>query len=265
MNQLFQELINRKEYLQKIINQTEKDIKTFPEGMLRVSKIQGIPRYYHVKNSGDEKEKYISKKNVELAKKLAQKEYEKKLCRQAKEELDDINLFLAKHKEDKLEKIYSELNQYRKDLVQPKILTDEMYVNLWMSEEYETNPYFLEEKVYETKKNELVRTKSEMMLADMYYELGIPYRYEAELRLKNGKKKYPDFTLLDVKNRKVIYHEHLGLLDKEEYRQSNFNKIDDYRRSGIYMGKNLILTYEVEGCYLNMREIRQMMSELFSV
>ena len=54
-------------------------------------------------------------------------------------------------------------------------------------------------EVYETKKNELVRTKSEMMLADMYYELGIPYRYEAQLLLKNGKKKYPDFTLLKTK------------------------------------------------------------------
>ena len=36
----------------------------------------------------------------------------------------------------------------------------------------------------------------------MYYELGIPYRYEAELRLRNGKRKYPDFTLLNTKKEK---------------------------------------------------------------
>ena len=63
-------------------------------------------------------------------------------------------------------------------------------------ENYNTNPYYPEQKVYPTKKDEMVRSKSEVMLADMYCEMGIPYRYEAELVLKNGKKRYPDFTLL---------------------------------------------------------------------
>lgn len=68
------------------------------------------------------------------------------------------------------------------------IITDEMYAEQWENEQYEVNPYYQEEKVYPTKKDEFVRSKSEVLLADMYYELGIPYRYEAELRLKNGKK-----------------------------------------------------------------------------
>lgn len=71
----------------------------------------------------------------------------------------------------------------------PLVLTDGMYAEQWIRESYETNPYHPEEKVYPTKKDELVRSKSEVLLADMYYEMGIPYRYEAELRLKNGKGK----------------------------------------------------------------------------
>ena len=99
----------------------------------------------------------------------------------------------------------------------------------------------------------------------MYYELGIPYRYEAELRLKNEKRKYPDFTLLNIKTRKVIYHEHLGLMDNEEYRKMNYAKLDEYQKSGIYMGKNLIITYEGEGCYLNIKDIKRMVQNVMDI
>ncbi|MBP3603897.1 MAG: hypothetical protein J6J79_07100 [Lachnospiraceae bacterium] len=100
-------------------------------------------------------------------------------------------------------------------------------------------------------------------IEDIGKYLGIPYRYEAQLKLKNGKRKYPDFTLLKVKTREVIYHEHFGLLDNEEYRQASLNKLDEYSKNGIYLGKNLIITYEAEGHYLNIKEIKKMMKEIF--
>ncbi|MBR5597316.1 MAG: hypothetical protein IKW30_07910 [Lachnospiraceae bacterium] len=151
----------------------------------------------------------------------------------------------------------------RQELVTPLVLTDEMFVRQWEQEVFVSNPYHLEEKVYLTPKEELVRSKSELMIANIYYELNIPYRYEAELCLKNGKVKFPDFTLLNVNKREVIYHEHFGLLDDETYRKANFNKLDEYRKNGIYIGKNLILTYEAEGSYLNICELKQMCREIF--
>ena len=101
------------------------------------------------------------------------------------------------------------------------------------------------------------------MIADMYYELNIPYRYEAELHLLNGKIKYPDFTLLNVNRREVIYHEHLGLLDDADYRKANLIKLNEYQKNGIYLGKNLIITYEAEGVYLNILELKNMCRKLF--
>lgn len=130
-------------------------------------------------------------------------------------------------------------------------------------ENYPTNPYYPEQRVYPTKKDELVRSKSEVLIADMYYEMGIPYRYEAELDLNNGKKKYPDFTLLKTSTRETLYHEHLGLMDDEEYREANLAKLKEYRKNGIYPGKNLILTYEAEGHYLNIKDVRKVVREIF--
>lgn len=54
-----------------------------------------------------------------------------------------------------------------------------------------------------------------------------------------------------VNEKELIYHEHLGLLDEEKYRRDNLRKLNDYRKNGIYPGKNLIVTYETEGIYLN--------------
>lgn len=263
MNQLFYELNKRKEYLQDLMREIDIRLYTSPQGALRVSNIKGIPRYYHMTKVGDTQGKYIQKKNKNLACQLAQKDYMQKLYREAAKELESINIYLTNHGEADLEKVYDGLNQYRKEIVTPLVITDEMHAEQWRNEMYETNPYHLEDKVYPTKKDEMVRSKSEVLLADMYYELGIPYRYEAELRLKNGKRKYPDFTLLNIKTREVIYHEHLGLMDNEEYRQANFVKLDEYRKNGIYPGKNLIITYEGEGAYINIKEIKQMIQEIF--
>lgn len=258
MNKLIVQLNKRKEYLQELLDEIEDKIHTFPEGTLRVSKINGIPRYYHITSMGDTKGKYILKKNKELAEQLAQKDYAKKVYQCAKTELEDIKKFLNKHDRKEFENIYLKLNQYRQELVNPMIVSDEEYAVQWEKEMFVSNPYHPEERVYLTKKEEMVRSKSEVMIADMYYELGIPYRYEAELCLQNGKIKYPDFTLLNVQTREIVYHEHLGLMDDEQYRKANLMKLDEYRRNGIYLGKNLIITYEAEGCYLNIREIRDM-------
>ncbi len=126
----------------------------------------------------------------------------------------------------------------------PLLISDEEYARRWNEEQFRISTYKPEGKIYAIRRDEMVRSKSEMMIADMYFEMGIPYRYECELRLKGGVVKYPDFTLLKKRTREVIYHEHLGRMDDEKYRKKNLRKIEEYRRNGIFVGKNLILTFE---------------------
>ena len=97
----------------------------------------------------------------------------------------------------------------------------------------------------------------------MFYALGIPYRYEASVKLKNGKTKYPDFTLLKLPERTEYYHEHLGILDDESYRMSNLIKLNEYAESQIFTGKNLILTFESVNAPLNIKVLRNNVKEIF--
>ena len=76
-----------------------------------------------------------------------------------------------------------------------------------------------------TKRGEYVRSKSEKILADLFYENGIPYQYEPAFRLINGKLVYPDFVLLNVRERKTFYWEHYGLASDETYSTKNIDKL----------------------------------------
>lgn len=262
MNLLHDQMIKRKEQLENLLHRLQQEMEDFPKGNLRVRNDRGIPRYYQVTEQKDTQGKYIPKEEMALVYRLAQKDYVQKLYKKVGEELADINKYLARHGKNDLENVYENMNTYRKKLVTPHVISDEMFVENWQKAFYQTNPYHPEQKVYPTKKDEFVRSKSEVMLADMYYELGIPYRYEAELVLNDGRKKYPDFTLLKERTREIIYHEHLGLWDDEEYRLANLSKLEEYRKNGILVGKNLILTFEAEGHYLNIKNVKKLVKEV---
>lgn len=202
--------------------------------------------------------KYIRKENRDIAAALAQKTYHKKLKATIDQEVAAIEelLILLEHSP---EEIYDTLSPARKELIFPLLVSDKTYQSLWLAEPYESDQYYPENLIYETRRGEKVRSKSEMMIADVYFELGIPYRYEAKLTLFDGVYRYPDFTVLDVKHRREIYHEHFGLLDKEAYRSESWKKLQQYKEAGIYLGKNLIVTYETEKSPFNIRMIKKML------
>lgn len=110
---------------------------------------------------------------------------------------------------------------------------------------------FGEHCLHRTLRGEYVASKSEVILADYYYLLGIPYLYSPPLRLE-GRTYYPDFVISI--NGMQIYHEHLGVLEDEDYARRWHNKYGVYRRNGIVEHINLICTREVNGI-IDMSEI----------
>ncbi len=268
-------LEKRQKELERVICNGKKVEKELPQGRLRINHNRGVVEYYRITEKNDTCGKYLRKSDKELIRKLAQREYIDKQIKCAKEEKEEIKriikalgkvVVMESSKKDILyqsDMVYSGMSADKKELVVPMLMSNYEYAAKWEKEEYKNNNFKSEEKVYSTKKGDMVRSKSEVMLANMYYELGIPYRYEAELRLKNGRITYPDFTVLDVASRQEIYHEHMGLIDDKEYRMHNLQKIEEYRKSGIFAGKNLFITYESSGCPLNIREIEKCVRWMF--
>ncbi|WP_281183965.1 AAA family ATPase [Trichlorobacter lovleyi] len=121
---------------------------------------------------------------------------------------------------------------------------------------------FLDEKlIYLTENGDLVRSKSEWIIADKLKAAGIKYQYEQPLVL-DGIERYPDFTIRDDDSNTVWYWEHNGMLKDDEYRERWKRKKNAYKKAGILPledggGENgtLLTTEEREGADLDLKKI----------
>ena len=85
----------------------------------------------------------------------------------------------------------------------------------------------------------------------------IPYKYEVPLPLKGFGIVYPDFVVLNAKQRKVYYWEHLGMMEQPDYAAAAVQKLEQYQKNGIFPGDKLILTYETKTRPLNTKLLEQ--------
>lgn len=256
------ELQKRAQELEKLVSVIGKELPKLPEGKLRIVKKNNTLQYFHIQDAKDTCGKYLKVEERKFADALARKSYLEKLLAETQRELRAIEKYLKGVKGTRPEDVFEEMTEYRKQMVKPLILSDKAYAAEWEKESYRKNPYKPEECVHDTKKGEKVRSKTEARIADMYYDMGISYRYEAELKLKNGKVKYPDFSLLKRSSRELIYHEHLGIIEDEQYRRSNIIKLAEYQESGIVTGKNLLLTFETDYQPLSLKDLKKAVQKI---
>ncbi len=93
---------------------------------------------------------------------------------------------------------------------------------------------FLEEGlIHRTEHGDLVRSKSELVVADKLHSRGVDYTYEQPLVLSNGRTRYPDFTIADHARGVNFYWEHLGMLDDPGYKARWEAKRAEYLACGI--------------------------------
>lgn len=113
---------------------------------------------------------------------------------------------------------------------------------------------YAEHLVHRTSRGELVRSKSELVIANYLHSLGLPYIYERELRgTIDPDRLRPDFSFIDDAG-DVIVWEHLGMLERPDYQAGWDWKRSWYRRNGFELDENLFTTSEIGG--LDMREVQ---------
>lgn len=94
-------------------------------------------------------------------------------------------------------------------------------------------------RIHHTLADAVVRSKSEVIIANMLYERDIPFRYEQPLHAPDRSFYIPDFTI--TWRGTDYYWEHVGMLDRDDYRAHWERKRDWYRR--FFPGR-LIITEE---------------------
>lgn len=92
--------------------------------------------------------------------------------------------------------------------------------------------FFEENLIHKTAHGEMVRSKSEVIIADRLYALKVEYGYEQPLKMA-GVTKYPDFTIDDIESGRTFYWEHCGMLNVPSYRKRWEEKMEWYKANGI--------------------------------
>ncbi len=245
--------------LDKIIKNLEKSIKSGrvnEELSLTYSKHKDRKyQYYLVDKDGNRS--YVKKKDIDTVRKIAQREYDEAALKVAKVMRNRAIQFLKLYDFSDIEKVYDELCEARKALVAPVVMPIDDYISEWRKlYPGSQNPYPYEEE-FTTDRGEIVRSKSEKIIADLFNKYDIPYVCEPKVRLFNGKFAYPDFAVLNKRTRKIYYWEHFGRIDFEDYGKRNFTKLCEYEKSGVLLVEDLLVSMESKAMPLDIKQIEE--------
>ena len=252
--------IAKKELSEHIIlkNKLQKKLENQPDGTLNIAKKGKKNIQYY--NYLDHKRIYIPSSNHTLIKDLAQKTYDQKILDITLKRINALDKVI-KCFDSSIIHLYDTLTSERQNLITTIFDTDDEYIRKW----YESNPAcqnpmdFFQQ--HYTANQEIVRSKSEKIIADMLYYNHIPYIYEPKLTMKDGTVVYPDIMALNVRLRKTYYIEHFGKMDDPAYADKTVGKIDLYSSNGYYPN-SLICTFESLSHPLNAKNTEKCLKSL---
>lgn len=253
------------------LNQKQKQLnlnKGIPQGHLRIAQLSQKtqkPQYYHYTNPKDKKGRFIPRKETKLAVQLAQKDYDISIIKLLKKQISQTRQYLKNI--NSISACYTKLHPARQQLITPVTLTDKQYAEQWQSVSWQGRLFAQDEHYLLTNRNEKVRSKSEVLIANALAKHGIPYRYEYPQTLKNSQNKmitfHPDFLCLNIKTRVEYIWEHFGLMDNPDYAQKAVRKLQFYAQNKIFPGRNLIITMETQTEPLTPQFVETMIKEYF--
>lgn len=267
MIEICKSLIEQKKRFESLRKSVEEQLNEMREGKIRIVNNEGRELYY-LKTEENRKQypqgQYIKKNDIKIAGEIIQRDYNKAVLKEINKEIKAVEKFLIDFQPDKLKYIYENTNKSRQQWITPWILSDEDYIRKWLEVAYEGKPFDEEHLEIYTEQGERVRSKSEKIIADKLYKMGVPYRYEAPLHLRGMGIVYPDFTCLRIRDRKEIIWEHFGMMGDPEYCKKALKKIDEYTRNGYIQGRDIIYTFESQEYALNTICVDTMMKTIFS-
>ncbi len=261
MQEVYKKIDDRILKLKKIVQDKKKSLKKAPKGVLNVHSSKGRVQFYYKESSEVKERRYLKEKEKKLVKELCQKDYDQKVLSVAQIELKALERLQKIYKGQVIEEVFENMNIHRQKHITPVYLPDDEFVKNWESVTYEHmyfSPGFPE---YYTDKRERVRSKSEILIANALKNQGVPYRYEYPLYLEDYRTLHPDFMVLNIRTRKEMFWEHFGMMDNPEYAESAIKKIETYGKNGIFLGKNLIATFESKNNPLNIKMINLLIEQ----
>lgn len=235
----------------------EETISTLPKGKLLCCK---NGKYYKWYISDGKKSCFLRSCNRELACQLAYKDYCIHEAEDIVQRIDVLKKCLVELNSIEETDYFLNKNPEQEKLLKEYLQNCDVQSTEWMGEEYECSKNYPEHLIHKTLKGHMVRSKSEVIIANTLYLNKIPYRYECGLYL-DGVQYYPDFTIYRAADKQIIYWEHFGMMDVPVYCEKAYNKLKVYGTHGMIPTINMITTFETQDCPIDSEKIQQLIDE----
>lgn len=264
---IYEQFLMEKVELQKKIQKEQEIIAKFPPGILKIRRSGKYDRWFQIKvskKSNRSRGLYIPKANRRLAGELAEKLYHIWNLEYLQNELKAIDAYLAVYDPDQ-EMAAEKLNhnpKIRELLVPLPAEDDDNGENNTFHENSSDTGAAIHPKglKYVTLNGTLVRSKSEVIIANILSERRIPFSYELPLRIGNIDY-VPDFTVRNVRTGQTFVWEHFGMMDKPGYLQNTLTKMNIFLNNGYIPNINLITTFETEEHGLDSRYVDSLVNQ----
>ena len=256
--------------LEQMIRSKSKALSLAPRGMLWANPRNGVTHfdYFDPDSAKRRRLSATDKQDLKLLRALAQRDYDQRILSTAEKELRILKKLVPLYSRGNPESIYTRLIPARQELVTPIYPTDKQYADAWLEKYLPESRSLPENTGFKSERGEYVRSKSELMIANMLLLRDPYYIYEKLVTLTDhltGERypAHPDFFVLNTRTRKAYLWEHLGKMGDAGYVETNINKLIDYAQAGYILGKNLIITMETKHCPLLPETIETVIEEYF--
>lgn len=253
--------------VQKELRKLRKDVDAQRSNLLGYQPFSLVPshakgspnEYYYLKQKGIKGRKYLRKESAGIVKNIQAFKFLSELLKV----LDrDIQL-LENLNNDFITPDFSEINNmlpkvYRSEKC-PVILSASYSPAEWKrqmeAEKARYAPYRPEDLIHQAQDGTMMRSKSEVSIANYLLSLGITFVYEMPL-IHHGKKIWPDFTILSpIDNKTIIIIEHQGAMDSEGYQVKYIRTLLFYLNTKMVPNKDVFFTFNHLDGHLDLRQI----------
>ena len=205
------------------------EMEGLPEGELMITSVNGYDRYLQrlpaVGNRKKER-RYGIKKKPDVLNGLVRKEYIRKAIRTIDANVDIIGKAIENYKPaDENSIMEAFIHEY--PMLKEGIYRARTSDNEWKNRFSRIEDYHSESLIQTAADGTRMRSKNEVYIASRLDHYGQVYRSDCPTGIP-GLYCVPDFTIIRKRDDKIIYWEHLGMMDDMEYRIANKRKMEQY-------------------------------------
>ena len=135
-DELLSYVSGRKKLLETLIKDKTVSLEKAPAGVLKAVDKMTFFQYFQRTDPKDANGVYITRENLSLARRLAQKEYDRVILREAQKELVLISRYADHLSSDPIMCVYERFSRAKRVLIEPVCTDDDEFIQEWRTEEY---------------------------------------------------------------------------------------------------------------------------------